>query len=339
RRQSARDAAAVRAHRRRRVSPARVCALVQRPGAPPACMQGAHGEWRRRPRARSAAGHRARPARRKARDVAGPLVRRARRTGTPGGGVSRDRDVDALHEGARGADRGARLRSGGRAMSDEPPWRDVDTRVGYDRWATTYDDEGNPLLALEEPEADHALGDVAGLELLDVGTGTGRHALRLAARGAHVTAIDFSENMLAKARAKRGADRVRFENHDVTERLPYADASFDRVLSALVLEHVPDVAAFLRELGRVTRPDGRIVITAMHPAMFLRGVSARVRDDGTGEFLRRRPYVMQLSDYVMGARDADLEIISLTERAPDEALAARVPRAAKYLGWPMLFVM
>jgi malonyl-CoA O-methyltransferase len=224
-------------------------------------------------------------------------------------------------------------------MSDEPPWRDVDTRVGYDRWATTYDDEGNPLLALEEPEADHALGDVAGLELLDVGTGTGRHALRLAARGAHVTAIDFSENMLAKARAKKGADRVRFENHDVTQRLPYPDASFDRVLSALVLEHVPDVAAFLRELGRVTRPDGRIVITAMHPAMFLRGVSARFRDEGTGEFLRPRSYVMQLSDYVMGARDADLEIVSLAERAPDDALAARVPRAAKYLGWPMLFVM
>ena len=224
-------------------------------------------------------------------------------------------------------------------MSEEPAWRDVDTRDGYDRWATTYDDEANPLLALEEPEADRALGDVAGLELLDVGTGTGRHALRLAARGAHVTAIDFSENMLAKARAKKGADRVRFENHDVTQRLPYPDASFDRVLSALVLEHVPDVAAFLRELGRVTRPDGRIVVTAMHPAMFLRGVSARFRDEGTGEFLRPRSYVMQLSDYVMGARDAGLEVVSLAERAPDDALAARVPRAAKYLGWPMLFVM
>jgi malonyl-CoA O-methyltransferase len=154
-----------------------------------------------------------------------------------------------------------------------------------------------------------------------------------------VTAVDFSDRMLAKARAKAGADRVRFENHDVTRRLPYADASFDRVLSALVLEHVADVAAFFRELGRVTRADGRIVVTAMHPAMFLRGVSARFRDDGTGEFLRPRSYVMQLSDYVMGALDANLRIVSLVERSPDEALAVRVPRAAKYVGWPMLFVM
>ena len=224
-------------------------------------------------------------------------------------------------------------------MNDEQRWRDLDTRDGYDRWAPSYDDEGNPLLALEEPEADRALGDVTGLDVLDVGTGTGRHALRLAARGARVTAVDFSERMLAKARAKTGADRVRFENHDVTQRLPYDDASFDCVLSALVLEHVPDVAAFLRELGRVTRPGGRIVVTAMHPAMFLRGVSARFRDEATGEFLRPRSHVMQLSDYVMGALDAGLRIVSLVERSPDEALAARVPRAAKYVAWPMLLVM
>ena len=224
-------------------------------------------------------------------------------------------------------------------MSQEPAWQDVDTREGYDRWASTYDDEGNPLLALEEPEVDKALGEVAGLDVLDAGTGTGRHALRLAARGARVVAVDFSDQMLAKARAKRGADLVRFENHDLTRPLPYLDASFDRVLSALVLEHVPDVTGFLRELGRVTRPEGSIVVTAMHPAMFLRGVSARFRHEETGEFLRPRSYVMQLSDYVMGALDADLRIVSLAERSPDEEFAARVPRAAKYLGWPMLFVM
>lgn len=224
-------------------------------------------------------------------------------------------------------------------MTEEPRWRDVDAREGYDRWAASYDDEGNPLLALEEPEVDRALGDVVGLDVLDAGTGTGRHALRLAARGARVVGIDFSNQMLAKARAKRGAERVRFENHDLTRPLPYADASFDRVLSALVLEHVPDVAGFLRELGRVTRSDGTIVVTAMHPAMFLRGVSARFRNDETGEFLRPRSYVMQLSDYVMGAIDADLRLVSLVERSPDEAFAARVPRATKYLGWPMLLVM
>src|SRR5213075_671083 len=63
------------------------------------------------------------------------------------------------------------------------------TREGYDRWAEIYDGDGNPLIALEEPEVDQLLGDVAGLDLVDVGCGTGRHALRLAARGANVTGV------------------------------------------------------------------------------------------------------------------------------------------------------
>ena len=225
-------------------------------------------------------------------------------------------------------------------MSDEQrEWRVVPAREGYDRWAASYDTEGNPLLALEEPAVYQALGDVLGRDVLDVGCGTGRHAIRLALAGARVTAIDFSEPMLAKARAKPGAERVRFLLHDVAAPLPFADASFDRVLCALVLEHVADPRAFFAELGRVTRPDGGAVVTAMHPAMFLRGVSARFLDEASGELLRPRSYVLQLSDYVMAAQDAGLRVVALSEHAADETLAARVPRAAKYVGWPMLLVM
>ena len=212
------------------------------------------------------------------------------------------------------------------------------TREGYDRWAASYDAMANWLLALEEPEVERALGEVAGLEVLDVGTGTGRHAIRLADRGAEVVAIDFSDEMLAKARAKPGAERVRFATHDVTQRLPYRNATFDIVLSALVLEHVKDVVPFFRELGRVVRPNGRIVVTAMHPAMFLKGISANFEDEG-GVEIRPRSYVATLSDYVMGALDGGLSIVSLSEHAPDERLAERYPRAQKWIGWPSLVVM
>lgn len=75
------------------------------------------------------------------------------------------------------------------------------TREGYDRWAAVYDTDGNPLIAMEEPEVDRLVGDISGRAVLDVGCGTGRHALRFAAAGAHVTAIDFSEEMLRKAQS------------------------------------------------------------------------------------------------------------------------------------------
>lgn len=213
------------------------------------------------------------------------------------------------------------------------------TRDGYDRWAATYDTMGNWLLDLEEPEVDRALGDVAGLDLLDVGTGTGRHAIRLAIAGGRVVALDFSDGMLAKARVKPGADRVRWITHDADAPLPFAERSFDRVLSALVLEHIPPtrLAPFFRELGRVTRPHGSIVVTAMHPAMFEKGISANFHDE-EGE-IRPRSYAATLSEYVMAALDAGLGILTLSEHSVDESLAARHERSRKLVGWPALFVM
>jgi ubiquinone/menaquinone biosynthesis C-methylase UbiE len=213
------------------------------------------------------------------------------------------------------------------------------THEGYERWAATYDTMGNWLLELEEPEVDRVLGDVEGLDVLDVGAGTGRHAIRLAERGAHVTAVDFSERMLEQARLKPGADRVRWLVHDVARPLPFEASTFDRVISALVLEHIPlaELGSFFGELGRVAREDGEILVTAMHPAMFLKGVSANFRDE-SGE-VRPRSHVATLSDYVMGAIDAGLVVVTLAERSVDEALAARNERSHKWLGWPALFLM
>jgi malonyl-CoA O-methyltransferase len=212
------------------------------------------------------------------------------------------------------------------------------TREGYDRWATIYDTEENPLIALEEPEVDRLLGDVAGLDVVDVGCGTGRHALRLAARGADVTGVDFSEGMLARAREKPGADRVRWLVHDLADLpLPLPEHSFDVVLAALVAEHIGDLAAFFSELGRLCRGDGRIVVTDMHPALMLTGLQARFRDPSSGRDTRPASAANRISDYVNGAVAAGLRIVALGERDADAELARRAPRAEKYVGWPMLF--
>jgi ubiquinone/menaquinone biosynthesis C-methylase UbiE len=213
------------------------------------------------------------------------------------------------------------------------------TRDGYDRWAELYDGEGNPLVELEEPELDRRLGEVRGLDIVDVGCGTGRHALRLAARGARVTAVDFSAGMLARARAKPGADEVRFVEHDLARPLPFADASFDRVVCGLVVDHIAPLEPFFAELGRVCRPSGFAVVSVMHPAMMLKGVQARFTDPATGRETRPQSFQHQLSDYVTAALRAGVRIRDLSEHAADEALAQRVPRAARYVGWPLLFVI
>lgn len=217
--------------------------------------------------------------------------------------------------------------------------RTLSTREGYDLWSAVYDTDGNPLIALEEPRVAELLGDVRGLSICDIGCGTGRHALRLAQQGAIVTAIDFSEGMLAQARAKPGAERVTFIHHDISSRLPLPDAAFDRVMCCLVFDHVRNVAELFAELGRVCSPDGRIVVSIMHPAMMLQGVQARFTDPATGEKVYPQSVPNQLSDYVMGALRAGLVIEHLSEHAIDEAIVRISPRAAPYLGWPMLLMM
>lgn len=215
----------------------------------------------------------------------------------------------------------------------------VPTREGYDRWAEIYDDEANPLVMIEEPEVIRALGEVAGRTVLDVGCGTGRHALRLANAGAKVTGVDFSEGMLDRARAKPGAGAVRFVHQDASGALPFEAESFDRVISCLVVDHVRDLPGFFGELRRVCRADGFIVVSVMHPAMMLKGVQARFHDPRTGARVFPESVANQISDYVMGALAAGLRIRHLSEHSAGEDLVAKAPRAEKYLGWPMLFMM
>ncbi len=213
------------------------------------------------------------------------------------------------------------------------------TRAGYDQWAACYDTDGNPLVALEEPQVDRLLGDVKGLTLLDVGCGTGRHASRLAAAGASVHALDFSERMLEEARRKPGAAGISFRVHDLAQPLPFPAATFDRVVCGLVIDHIADLAELFSEMLRVCRPSGCLVVSVMHPAMMLRGVQARFRDPGTGQEIRPASQPHQLSDYVLAAARAGWAFDHLSEHVVDEDLANRLERARKYVGWPMLFMM
>jgi SAM-dependent methyltransferase len=98
------------------------------------------------------------------------------------------------------------------------------------------------------------LGDVEGRTILDVGTGTGRAALMLASRGARVTGVDASEEMLAMARAQAGARglAIDFRAGDA-HALPVPDGAFDAAVCLRVIMHTPQWRAVVGELCRVSR--------------------------------------------------------------------------------------
>ena len=99
----------------------------------------------------------------------------------------------------------------------------------------------------------------AGLDILDVGCGQGIDLVAYARAGAHVTGVDLTPRHVELAQAHLAvaglAGRVLVGD---AERLPFEDASFDRVSSNGVLHHTPDIAAALREIRRVIRPGGEV---------------------------------------------------------------------------------
>ena len=131
----------------------------------------------------------------------------------------------------------------------------------------------NRIAAITVPVAE-TLVDIAaprpGDAVLDVATGTGHVALAAARRGAETTGLDYVPELVAIAR-----DRATAEVLDVTflegdaEALPFPDASFDQVLSAIGVMFVADHQRAASELVRVTRPGGRIALASWTPTGFV----------------------------------------------------------------------
>ena len=86
---------------------------------------------------------------------------------------------------------------------------ELPVREGYAAWAACYDDDGNPLLALEGPAMRRWFGPLEGRRALDLGCGTGRHTVALVAAGARVAALDFTPEMIDRGRRKPPAGRKR----------------------------------------------------------------------------------------------------------------------------------
>jgi SAM-dependent methyltransferase len=102
----------------------------------------------------------------------------------------------------------------------------------------------------------------AGSAVLDVATGPGYGAALAAERGAKVVAVDLSSEMLDLA-AKLHPE-IEFRQADANA-LPFEDATFDAVVSNLLMPHVSDLPAVVRELARVVRAGGRVALTTWDP--------------------------------------------------------------------------
>lgn len=219
----------------------------------------------------------------------------------------------------------------------------------YDVFAERYAENSEDNIfngAYERPALRALLPEVRGLRVLDAGCAAGTHSAWLAERGADVDGIDVSEPMIALARTRVG-ERARFHTADLEQRLPFADGTFDLVMSSLALHYVRDLDAAIGEFARVLRPGGTLAFSTHSP--LLAGADGDyaatrlVEDAFTGygpEPVRVRWYHRPFSAIVTPLLRAGFVLEEVAEPPPDDTIRARDPRAYETLSHrpPFLFV-
>jgi phosphatidylethanolamine/phosphatidyl-N-methylethanolamine N-methyltransferase len=131
----------------------------------------------------------------------------------------------------------------------------------YDKLASVYDFTFGPTLHAGRVQAIQRMGIKRGDQVLEVGVGTGINA-GLYPRDCAVTGIDLSSSMLEKARdriARKSITNVRLLEMDAAD-IKFGDGTFDIVYAPYLISVVPDPVAVAREMNRVCRPGGRIII-------------------------------------------------------------------------------
>ena len=151
----------------------------------------------------------------------------------------------------------------------------MDTRKAYNSWASQYDTNLNKTRDLEAIALCECLGNVAFCNCLEIGCGTGKNTLWLAEKASHVTAVDFSEEMLRAAKQKINAQNVSFQQADINADWSFATGLYDLVSYSLVLEHIEHLDPIFRKTAAVLNAGGHVYIGELHPFKQYNGSKAR----------------------------------------------------------------
>jgi len=201
--------------------------------------------------------------------------------------------------------------------------------TAYNDWAETYDTDQNRTRDLAAEVLRQTKIDFASRRVIEVGCGTGRNTEWLAKRAGEaggIVALDFSEQMLAKARRRVTSPRVRFVQHNALLKWPFPKASADIIVAMLILEHVARLDTFFAEAARVLVSGGKLFSCELHPMRQLTGGQAQFSNTSTGERQRIAAFLHDVSEYVNTGLAAGFVLQELGEWRDADAPINSIPR-------------
>lgn len=192
----------------------------------------------------------------------------------------------------------------------------MDTREAYNHWASQYDTNDNKTRDLEAQALRSTLSSVKFSNCLEIGCGTGKNTSWLADKANSITAVDFSEEMLAKAKDKIGSAKVQYRQADITTEWTFAEGPYDLVTFSLVIEHIYDLDHIFSETAKHLRPGGHVYIGELHPIKQYAGSKARFE---TAQGLQIvECFNHHISDFIQTAKKYGLGPIDVNEFFDDD---------------------
>ncbi len=181
----------------------------------------------------------------------------------------------------------------------------VSIKEAYKHWSSRYEKDLPYLFESESDKIIPLLGNVKNKEILDLGCGTGRYSIALSKKGAIVTAVDFSKEMLAVAKKKAKNAQINFKQVDLKKSFP--KGKYDIILSMLMLGHFKKLEPILKRISNALKINGICIISTFHPQK--EGKFALVQSLG----IDARKYRQSKKEYLDSIRNAGLSLDKFLE--------------------------
>jgi predicted TPR repeat methyltransferase len=186
----------------------------------------------------------------------------------------------------------------------------------YNIWADQYDTNSNKTRDLDAKSTIETLNKFDFLKVIELGCGTGKNTTFLLKKADEIIGLDFSQEMLNKAKAKINDDRVEFQKADLNAEWNIENDYADLITCSLVLEHIENLNYVFNQANKKLKNGGIFFISELHPFKQYSGSKAKFEtENGTQEL---KTYVHHISEYLNVASENGFELVEVKEWFDEE---------------------
>ena len=181
----------------------------------------------------------------------------------------------------------------------------------YNTWAEQYDTNENKTRDLDRKATIETLSKYEFENVLELGCGTGKNTEWLITKAKYIIGLDFSQEMLNKARNKITSDKIRFQQADLKKPWNIENNFADLITCSLTLEHIKDLDFIFNQAYEKIKSGGKFFISELHPARQYLGSKAKYETENGIEELE--VYVHHLSEYLQAAERNSFKLVKINE--------------------------